>query len=79
VPAAGEIVLFNRSHYEDVIVPVVKGWITTDEMAQRYAQINDFERMLFKTSTVVLKFFLHVSKDEQRRRLQERLVDPTKH
>jgi PPK2 family polyphosphate:nucleotide phosphotransferase len=79
MPAAGEIVLFNRSHYEDVIVPMVKGWITKDETAQRYAQINDFERMLVETGTVVLKFFLHVSKDEQRRRLQERLDDPTRH
>ena len=79
VPAAGEIVLFNRSHYEDVIVPVVKRWITKDETAQRYAHINDFERMLVETGTVVLKFFLHLSKEEQRLRLQERLDDPTKH
>jgi PPK2 family polyphosphate:nucleotide phosphotransferase len=79
VPGAGEIVLFNRSHYEAVIVPVVKGWITKDETAQRYAQISDFERMLVETGTVVLKFFFHVSKEEQRLRLQERLDDPTKH
>ena len=79
MPAAGELVIFNRSHYEDVLVPVVKGWITHDETAQRYAQINDFERMLAETGTVVLKFLLHISKDEQRLRLQERLDDPTKH
>ncbi|HEY2561933.1 MAG TPA: PPK2 family polyphosphate kinase [Caldimonas sp.] len=79
VPAAGEIVIFNRSHYEDVLVPVVKGWITAAETQQRFAQINDFERMLCETGTVILKFFLHVSKEEQRLRLQARLDDPTKH
>jgi PPK2 family polyphosphate:nucleotide phosphotransferase len=79
VPGAGEMVIFNRSHYEDVLVPVVKGWITKDETLQRYAQINDFERMLTETGTIVLKFLLHISKDEQRLRLQERLDDPTKH
>ena len=79
VPAAGEVLLFNRSHYEDVLVPVVKGWITKEETKQRYAQINDFERMLVETGTVVLKFMLHISKEEQRLRLQDRLDDPTKH
>ena len=79
VPGAGEIVLFNRSHYEDVLVPVVKGWITKAETEQRFAHLNDFERMLTETGTVILKFFLHVSKEEQRLRLQERLDDPTKH
>jgi len=78
VPACGEVVIFNRSHYEDVLVPVIKGWITKDETAQRFAQINDFERMLVETGTVVLKFFLHISKEEQRLRLQDRLDDPTK-
>ena len=79
VPAAGEIVIFNRSHFEDVLVPVVKGWITEAEKEQRCAQLNDFERMLTETGTVILKFFLHVSKEEQRQRLQDRLDDPTKH
>ena len=78
VPGAGEVVIFNRSHYEDVLVPVVSGWITPEQTKQRYAQINDFERMLTETGTVVLKFMLHISKDEQRLRLQERLDDPTK-
>lgn len=78
VPAAGEIVVFNRSHYEDVLVPVVNGWITPEQTAQRYAQINDFERMLTENGTVVLKFMLHISKDEQRVRLQERIDDPAK-
>ena len=79
VPAAGEVLLFNRSQYEDVLVPVVKGWITKEQTKQRYAQINDFERLLSETGTVVLKFMLHISKEEQRLRLQDRLDDPTKH
>ena len=79
VPGAGEITVFNRSHYEDVLVPVVNGWITPEQQRQRLAHINDFERMLTQTGTVVLKFMLHISKDEQRARLQERLDDPTKH
>lgn len=79
VPAEGDVVIFNRSHYEDVLVPVVNGWITPAQTAQRYAHINDFERMLTETGTVILKFLLHISKDEQRVRLQERLDDPNKH
>jgi PPK2 family polyphosphate:nucleotide phosphotransferase len=79
VPRLGEVVIFNRSHYEDVLVPVVRGWIDKDETRRRYAQINDFERMLAETGTVVLKYLLHISKEEQRLRLQERLDDPTKH
>ncbi len=79
VPAAGEVTVFNRSHYEDVLVPVVNGWITPEQTRQRYAQINDFERMLSETGTVVCKFMLHISNDEQRERLQERLDDPAKH
>ncbi|HSC62845.1 MAG TPA: PPK2 family polyphosphate kinase [Caldimonas sp.] len=79
VPGAGEIVIFNRSHYEDVLVPVIKGWITREETAQRFAHINAFEKLLAETGTVILKFMLHISKDEQRLRLQDRLDDPTKH
>jgi len=79
VPGAGEIVIFNRSHYEDVLVPVIKGWITREETAQRFAHINAFERLLTETGTVILKFMLHISKEEQRLRLQDRLDDPTKH
>ncbi len=78
MPGAGEVMIFNRSHYEDVLVPSVSGWITPTQTAQRYAQINDFERMLTETGTVIVKFLLHISKDEQRVRLQERLDDPTK-
>ncbi len=79
VPAEGEIVIFNRSHYEDVLVPVVNSWITPEQTQQRYAQINAFEKLLVETGTVICKFMLHISKDEQRIRLQERLDDPTKH
>ena len=79
VPPAGEITVFNRSHYEDVLVPVVNGWITPAQHQQRLAHINDFERLLSETGTVVLKFMLHISKEEQRQRLQERLDDPAKH
>ena len=78
VPRAGELVVFNRSHYEDVLVPWVLGEITEDVLEQRYAQINDFERLLTQTGTVILKFMLHISKDEQRERLQERIDDPAK-
>lgn len=79
MPGAGEVVVFNRSQYEDVLVPVVNGWLTPEQQAQRYAQINDFERMLSETGTVIVKFMLHISKDEQRERLQQRLDDPCKH
>jgi PPK2 family polyphosphate:nucleotide phosphotransferase len=79
VPATGEVLIFNRSHYEDVLVPVVNQWITPEQTQQRFAHINDFERMLTETGTVICKFMLHISKEEQRVRLQERLDDPTKH
>jgi len=78
VPGAGEVVLFNRSHYEDVLVPVVDGTIDREETERRYAAINDFERMLVESKTVLLKFMLHISNDEQRARLQARVDDPTK-
>lgn len=79
VPAAGEFMIFNRSHYEDVLVPPVSGWITAAQTAQRFAHINDFERMLYETGTVILKFMLHIGFDEQRERLQQRIDDPAKH
>jgi len=78
VPGAGEIVLFNRSHYEDVLVPVVDGSIDRAETERRYGAINDFERMLVESKTVLLKFMLHISSEEQRARLQARVDDPTK-
>ena len=78
LPRAREIVVFNRSHYEDVLVPVVDGKITAKQTQQRYRQINDFERMLCENGTVLLKFMLHISSDEQRARLQARVDDPSK-
>lgn len=78
VPGKGEIVFFNRSHYEDVLIVRVHKWIDEKECRRRYDQINDFERMLVETGTLVLKFFLHISKDEQRKRLRARVEDPTK-
>ena len=78
VPVKGEIAIFNRSHYEDVLITLVQGMIDTKECRRRYRQICDFERMLTETGTVIVKVFLHISKDEQRQRLQERLDDPDK-
>ncbi|MDQ3059467.1 MAG: polyphosphate--nucleotide phosphotransferase [Pseudomonadota bacterium] len=79
MPGAGELMIFNRSHYEDVLVPPVNGWITPAQTVQRYRHINDFERLLSETGTVILKFMLHISFKEQGQRLQERLDDPSKH
>jgi PPK2 family polyphosphate:nucleotide phosphotransferase len=79
VPGNGQIAVFNRSHYEDVLVPRVLGDIDGKETKRRYAHIRDFERMLSESGTTVVKVFLHISKDEQRKRLQERLDDPEKH
>ncbi|HJT15996.1 MAG TPA: polyphosphate kinase 2 family protein, partial [Thermoanaerobaculia bacterium] len=78
VPGAGEIVIFNRSHYEDILVVRVHDLVPEKIWKKRYDEINDFERLLAESGTTILKFFLHVSKDEQRERLQERLDDPTK-
>jgi len=78
VPKVGELVIFNRSHYEDVVIVKVHDWIDEAECKRRYAQINDFERMLTETGTTIIKCFLHISKGEQKKRLQERLDDPTK-
>ncbi|AIY44103.1 UDP-galactose-lipid carrier transferase [Collimonas arenae] len=79
VPRQGEIVVFNRSHYEDVLITMVHDWIDEAECERRYAQIRDFERMLAETGTTIIKCLLHISKDEQRDRLQERVDDPAKH
>lgn len=79
VPAAGELAIFNRSHYEDVLVPRVLGTIDDKECERRYRQIRDFETMLAENGTTIVKCFLHISKEEQRERLQARIDDPTKH
>jgi PPK2 family polyphosphate:nucleotide phosphotransferase len=78
-PPRGYIGIWNRSHYEDVLVPVVHGTISDGVRKRRYRQINDFEEMLVENGTTILKFFLHISKEEQKRRLQARLDDPDKH
>ncbi len=77
-PRAGEIVVFNRSHYEDVLVPFVEGWIDAPERDHRLEHINAFERLLHDSGTAVLKCYLHISKEEQKARLQARVDDPAK-
>ncbi|HMC55699.1 MAG TPA: PPK2 family polyphosphate kinase [Gemmatimonadaceae bacterium] len=78
MPPRGMFGVFNRSHYEEVLVPRVHGLIDRAEWTRRFRQINEFERMLAENRVVILKFFLHMSKKEQRTQLQERLEDPTK-
>jgi len=78
VPGRGELVIFNRSHYEDVVAVPVKKLAPSKVWKPRYDQINDFERLLAETGTTILKFFLHIDQDEQKERLQARLHDPTK-
>lgn len=78
VPRAGELAVWNRSHYEDVLVPVVEGWVDKAGTKRRYAQINDFERLLVETGTVIVKCMLHIGADEQRERLQARIDEPGK-
>ena len=77
-PGRGHIGVFNRSHYEDVLVTRVHGLIEPHTWQQRYQDINNFEQLLTRNGTRVLKFFLHISKDEQARRLQARLDNPKK-
>lgn len=78
VPGKGEMVIFNRSHYEDVLITRVEGWIDDRTAKRRFRQINDFEAMLVEEGTIILKFFLHISKEEQKERLQDRLDDKAK-
>jgi PPK2 family polyphosphate:nucleotide phosphotransferase len=78
VPPKRMIGIFNRSHYEDVIVPRVHELVPRKILSERFEQINDFERLLTQNSVVILKFFLHVSRDEQKRRLTKRLKDRKK-
>lgn len=79
VPPKGMIGIFNRSHYEDVLSPWVHGHISAKEAARHMEEINDFERMLSDNGVVILKFFLHISRAEQTRRLQERIDEKKKH
>lgn len=77
-PARGEIGAFNRSHYEDVTVVRVRGLVSKEVWSKRYRQIREFERLLTDEGTTIVKVFLNLSKDEQARRLQERIDDPEK-
>jgi PPK2 family polyphosphate:nucleotide phosphotransferase len=78
VPPKGMIGIFNRSHYEDILVPRVHELVPKKVWSARYDQINDFERILADNGVTILKFMLHVSRDEQKQRLTERLTDKTK-
>ncbi|HVH14289.1 MAG TPA: polyphosphate kinase 2 family protein [Candidatus Angelobacter sp.] len=78
VPGKGELVIFNRSHYESVLVERVHKLVPEEVWQRRYREINDFERLLSEEETVILKFYLHISKEEQKKRLEQRLEDPTK-
>lgn len=79
VPPKGMIGVFNRSHYEDVLIVRVHGLAPEAAIEQRYDQINAFERHLAENDVTILKFYLHISKEEQKERLQSRLDDPNKH
>jgi PPK2 family polyphosphate:nucleotide phosphotransferase len=77
-PGRGMIVIFNRSHYEDVLIVRVHQLVPPGVWKKRYQQICDFERMLVEEGTTILKFFLHISREEQKKRLLQRLEDPRK-
>jgi len=79
VPRHGEVGIFNRSHYEDVLVVRVHQLVSKPVWKERYHRLNEFEENLRSSGTHILKFFLHLSRKEQTRRLKERLADPTKH
>jgi PPK2 family polyphosphate:nucleotide phosphotransferase len=79
VPRNGFIGIFNRSHYEDVLAVRVHDLVPRKVWKARYEQINQFERYLVRNNVIILKFFLHISKDEQKQRLEERLKDPTRY
>jgi PPK2 family polyphosphate:nucleotide phosphotransferase len=79
VPTRGQLVIFNRSHYEDIIAVRVKKIFPDEVWKRRQRHVVEFERMLAEEGTTIIKIFLHISKDEQRRRLEARLEDPAKH
>jgi PPK2 family polyphosphate:nucleotide phosphotransferase len=78
-PSRGEVAIFNRSHYEDVLITRVHGLISEPQCKERYTAINAFEKHLTENSVHIIKFYLHISKDEQLKRLNKRLDDPTRH
>ncbi len=79
VPRRGNIGIFNRSHYEDVLVVRVHDLVPESVWSKRYEQINRFERNLAENDVIILKFYLHISKEQQKRRFQKRLEDPKRH
>lgn len=79
VPGDGRITIFNRSHYEDVLVVRVHDLVPEERWSKRYGHIRNFEQMLVDEGTTILKFFLHISKEEQKERLEARLENPDKH
>ena len=79
VPGNGEIVIFNRSHYEDIIAVRVKKLFGEEVWKRRYRHVIEFERMLAEEGTTIIKMFLHISKDEQKKRLESRLANPAKY
>ena len=78
VPPKGFIGIFNRSHYEDVLITRVHGWVSDQVVKRRFEQIRAFEDLLVENGTAILKFFLHISKKEQKQRLEARIQDPEK-
>ena len=79
-PPKGSIHVFNRSHYEDILIQRVHGWIDEEKVQKRMAAINSFEDLLqFDNNTILFKFFLHISKDQQAVELQQRIDEPKKH
>ena len=78
MPGKGEIVIFNRSHYEEVLIVRVHNLVPKEVWKKRYGHINDFERMLADEGVIIVKFFLHISQKEQAQRLQDRLDDKEK-
>ena len=78
VPPKGMIHIFNRSHYEDVVIQRVHKWVDMPTIKRRYEHINAFEQLIQENNTIILKFYLHVSQKEQMERLKERLSDPRK-
>ncbi|MFN4254317.1 MAG: PPK2 family polyphosphate kinase [Saprospiraceae bacterium] len=80
VPAKGMIGIFNRSHYEDILIQRVHGWIDEERVRRRMAAINAFEELLqFDANTLIFKFYMHISFEEQEKQLRQRLEDPEKH
>ena len=79
VPSRGHVAIFNRSHYEDVLVVRVHNLVPKSVWSKRYKQINDFEKLLAENGTMILKFYLHIDPDEQLERFKDRIDDPTRH